>query len=295
MTATTTNDVDLSVRPLTAAIGAEVTGIDLQQVGDAEIDAIRAALLDHHVLFFPDQQLDHDGHVALGRSFGELEIHPHLPSPSADHPEIVELKASWGGIADEWHTDVTFLPTPSVMSIMRMVRCPAIGGDTMWANQHLAFEELSPPMQDLLLGLTALHDAEPHGKPEVMAVHPVVRTHPETGRRSLMVNPHFTRRIVELSAAESDMLLAYLHRWSVQERFTVRHRWSEGTIAMWDNRCTQHFVVNDFEGERIINRVTVLGDHPEGDPPRWPPYQAVKAGTASRRDAALVRTLKALT
>ena len=283
-----------AVRPLTPAIGAEVSGVDLASAGDDQLDAIRRALLDHHVLFFPGQDLDHDAHVALGRRFGELERHPHLPSPSDAHPEIVELKASWGGVADEWHSDVTFLPSPSIMSILYMVACPEVGGDTMWANQHLAFEQLSPPMQDLLVGLTALHDAEPHGKPEVKAVHPVVRTHPETGRRSLMVNPHFTRRIIELSATESDLLLAYLNRWSVQERFTVRHRWSQGTVAMWDNRCTQHFVVNDFEGERIINRVTVLGDHPEGDPPRWSTYRAATAGTASRHDVALNQTLKAM-
>jgi taurine dioxygenase len=294
MEATQVTEPALVSRRLSAALGAEVTGIDLSSLDGEQVEAIQAELLAHHVLFFPGQDLDHDAHVALGRQFGELEIHPHLPSPSVEHPEIVELRASWGGVADEWHTDVTFLPSPSVMSIMLMVECPEVGGDTMWANQHLAFEQLSPPLQEMVTGLTALHDAEPHGKPEVKAVHPVVRTHPETGRRSLLVNPHFTRRIIELSALESDLLLGHLTRWAVQERFTVRHRWSPGTVAMWDNRCTQHFVVNDFEGERVINRVTVLGDHPEGEPPRWPPFRAPTVGTGSRRDLALGAILESL-
>lgn len=287
-------DLGLTIRPLSRALGAEVTGLDLAAASAEQLDVVRAALLQHLVLFFPDQHLDLTAHVALGRSFGELEVHPHLPCPSDDHPEVVELKASWGGTADEWHTDVTFLPSPSVMSIMHMVSCPEVGGDTMWANQYLAYEELSAPLRDLLAGLTAYHDAEPHGRRDVATVHPVVRVHPETGRRALMVNPHFTRRIVELSQAESDTLLGFLFPWSTQERFTVRYRWTPGTVAMWDNRCTQHQVVNDFEGERVIQRVTVLGDTPTGDPPRWSPYEPGRTGTASRRDAAFARRLAEL-
>jgi taurine dioxygenase len=126
------------------------------------------------------------------------------------------------------------------------------------------------------------------------ARHPVVRIHPETGRRSLLVNEHFTRRIVELSQPESDVLLAFLVRWAVQERFTVRYRWTPGTFAMWDNRCTQHFVVNDFEGERVIQRVAVLGDDPAGDAPRWDPYRPAHKGTASRDDAIMLRDLARL-
>jgi taurine dioxygenase len=286
--------MNLAVERLAPALGAEVRGVDLDSIDQDGVDEIRGLLLEHHVLFFPDQTLSLDGHVALGRKFGELEIHPNLPFPDADHREIVELKASAGGVADEWHTDVTFLPHPSVMSIMHMVQCPPLGGDTMWANQHLAYEELSAPLREMLDGMTAIHDATPHGKPEMKARHPVVRIHPETGRRSLLVNEHFTRRIVELSHAESDVLLRYLVGWATQERFTVRYRWTPGTVAMWDNRCTQHFVLHDFEGERVIQRVTVLGDDPKGDDPRWPPYRTSRRGTASRNDRLMHRDLKSL-
>lgn len=281
------------VRRLGAALGAEVTGLDLDTADDDDVAAIRTLLLEHLVLFFPGQSLSLDGHVALGRRFGELEIHPNLPNPDDDHPEVVELKASFGGIADEWHTDVTFLPNPSVMSIMHMVTCPEVGGDTMWANQYLAYERLSAPLRDLVDGLHAVHDATPHGKPEMSALHPVVRVHPETGRRSLLVNEHFTRRIAELSHDESRMLLDHLVRWSVREQFTVRYRWTPGTVAMWDNRCTQHFVVNDFEGERVIQRVTVLGDEADGPvgplagDRRWPVFGSERLSAATMHDLVL--------
>lgn len=282
----------LSVRPLSRALGAEVTGIDLGAVSDADVARIRALLLEHLVCFFPGQHLTRDAHVSLGQAFGDLEVNPNLPNPEGGPREMVELRASWGGIADEWHTDVTFLPSPSVMSIMHMVACPDLGGDTMWSNQYLAFEELSPPMRDLLVGLTALHDAEPHGKPDMKSHHPLVRVHPETGRRALFVNEQSTRRIVEMSHVESEVLLAFLKQWSTQERFTVRYRWTPGTVAIWDNRVTQHFVVNDFDGERIIQRVTVLGDTPTGDPPRWAPYAPTRRGAATRYDMQMNRALQ---
>jgi len=284
------------VRRLSRALGAEVCGVDLARLDDAGTAAIRALLLEHLVLFFPGQHLSIDEHVALGRRFGELEVHPNLPSAAGGPNEVMELRASWGGVADEWHTDVTFQPQPLMMSIMHMVQCPEIGGDTLWANQYLAYEELSAPLRAMVDGLTALHDATPHGKPEMKARHPVVRIHPETGRRALLVNEHFTRRIVELSQPESDVLLRFLVRWATQERFCVRYRWTPGTFAMWDNRCTQHFVVNDFEGERVIQRVAVLGDDPigVGDAPRWEPYRPVHKGTASRDDAIMLRDLARL-
>ena len=285
---------EIAVERLSVALGAEVRGLDLAALDADGVAMVRDLLLEHLVVFFPDQHLAGDDHVALGRKFGELEIHPNLPSPEGGPREIVELRASFGGTADEWHTDVTFLPSPSVMSIMHMVQCPEVGGDTMWANQYLAFAELSAPMREMLSGLSALHDATPHGKPEMQARHPVVRVHPETGRASLMVSEHFTRRIVELSKSESDTLLAYLFRWSVQERFSVRYRWTPGTIVMWDNRCTQHCVVNDFTGERIIQRVTVLGDHPVGPPARWEPYHPTTKGTATRDDAIMLRDIARL-
>ncbi len=217
-----------------------------------------------------------------------MEGHPNLKNPFTPHNELFELAASHGGVADEWHTDITFQSEPALLSVLKMVKCPPTGGDTMWASLYAAYEELSAPMRDLCDGLTALHDALPHNRPDKMAVHPVVRVHPLTGRRALYVNEHFTRRIVEMNATESDVLLRYLTKWVSNPRFTVRYRWTEGTIAMWDNRCTQHFVLNDFVGERIIQRVTVMGDKPIGSPPKWEPW--VRPGplsAASRHDRQL--------
>ncbi len=285
--------IGFDVERLSGALGAEVRGLRLGDVGKAEARRIGELLLEYQVLFFPGQHPSKSEHVAFGRHFGKLEGHPNLKNPFAEDGVIFELAASKGGIADEWHSDITFREEPSVLSILHMLKCPEVGGDTLWANAYRAYEELSPPLQDLCEGLSALHDAAPHGKPEDMHVHPVVRVHPETGRKSLFVNEHFTRRIVELSAEESDLLLGYLTRWVSNPRFTVRYRWSEGTVAMWDNRCTQHYVLNDFDEERIIQRVTVMGDRPEGvAPPRWEPYARARlAAATSRYDGQLNRYL----
>lgn len=274
---------------LSAALGAEVRGMPLQRIDAAQAGAIRSLLQQHQVLFFPEQFLDIDAHVALGEHFGPLDAHPNLENPFTRHPQVFELAASHGGVADEWHSDISFSAEPSVMSILNMIECPAVGGDTLWASAYAAYDALSAPLKDLCDGLTALHDATPHGKPEVNAIHPVVRVHPVTGRKSLFVNQHFTRRVVELSHEESEMLLAYLVRWIAQPRFCVRYRWQAGTIAIWDNRCTQHFVVGDFEGQRIIQRVTVMGDKPEAAvPPRWEPYiRGQVVGATSRYDQQL--------
>ena len=280
----------LEVTRLAGALGAEVRGVDLAQVDAAGAREIERVLWEHQVLFFPDQHPSVDAHVAFGEHFGELEGHPHLKNPESDHPKLFELAASHGGIADEWHTDLTFRPDPALYSILHMVKCPPVGGDTMWSNLNQAFDELSAPLRDLCEGLSALHNAEPHGKPDVMTVHPVVRVHPETGRKALYVNEHFTRRLVELSQTESDLLLGYLTRWVQNPRFTVRYRWSEGTVAMWDNRATQHFVLNDFTEERVIQRVTVMGDKPQGNEPRWQPHlqtDATGLSVAARHDALL--------
>jgi len=148
----------------------------------------------------------------------------------------------------------------------------------MWANMYKAYAELSPAMREFCEGLSALHDADPHGHPERTAVHPVVRVHPETGRKSLFVNEHFTRRIVELGHEESAALLGFLTRWVTSPRFTVRYHWTAGTIAMWDNRCTQHHVLNDFDGERVIQRVTIRA---ATTPSRRPPPRSTNGGADS--------------
>ena len=282
----------LRVERIAASLGAEVHGIKLASVDDEAAREIEALLWEHQVLLFPDQHLGNEEHVAFGQFFGELEGHPHLENVGEEQRLFV-LKASRGGVADEWHSDLTFLPKPALVSILQMMKCPDVGGDTLWANLYQAFEELSPPLRDLCEGLSALHNAEPHGRPETMHVHPMVRVHPETGRKVLFVNEHFTRRIVELSVEESKLLLGYLARWVASPRFTLRYRWKPGTVAMWDNRCTQHFVLNDFEGERVIQRVTVMGDEPQGEAPRWDPYARLggKSDT-SRHDRMLRKYLR---
>jgi len=282
------------VTQLGGALGAEVQGIDLGNLSDAQVSDIKELLLAHKVIFFPQQSISLDQHVALGEHFGTIENHPNLKNPFTDYPGVFELAASHGGTADEWHTDITFERRPSVMSVLHMVKCPPVGGDTMWTSLERAYDELSPPIQALCENLTALHDALPHNRPDKMAVHPVVRVHPETGRKSLYVNEHFTRRLIEVNAQESEVLLAHLTRWVQNPRFTVRYRWSEGCVAMWDNRCTQHFVLNDFVGERIIQRVTVMGDEVEGvGQSQYTPHLAAGPMTAmSRHDRQLALFLK---
>jgi len=268
----------LEVQPISGTLGAEVTGVDLADLDDATWEAVRRAWLDHLVLFFPGQHLAPDAHVALGRRLGEPEIHPFIPKLDDAHPEIVVLDSERGGKADVWHTDVTFSPTPPLASILQMNVCPSRGGDTLWTNQYLVYESLSAPVRDLVDGLTAVHTAEPFGHPEITATHPAVRVHPETGRRSLFVNRTFTSHFVELRRSESDALLEYLCRWSEQPQFQCRYRWHEGDVGMWDNRCTQHYAINDYDEKRVIQRVTVLGDAPAGGTPKWQPFAAEERG-----------------
>lgn len=282
----------LEVRRLAGALGAEVRGIDLKQVADAEIERLKRLLDEHLVLFFPDQHLSAPEHVALGRGFGELEgRHPSFPQPDAPNPHIYTLRASEGGVADDWHTDLTFQKIPPLMSILNMKTSPPFGGDTMWSSLIAAYDALSAPMQALCDGLTALHDAECQQRPEASAIHPVVRRHPVSQAKALFVNPYFTRRIVELTHGESTALLAYLTRWIQDPRFCVRYKWTEGCVGMWDNRVTQHYVLNDFSGERVIERVTVLGEEPpQGSESRWPSaVENWKLSAAAYHDLPLVR------
>lgn len=283
------------VTRLAGALGAEINGPRLDQVDESDLAAIKQLLYEHMVLFFPGQHLSEEDHITFGRHFGTLAGHPNIDNHFTKNHELFELAASHGGIADEWHSDLTFMDEPSILSILHMVKCPMTGGDTLWANAADAYDALSAPLRDLCDGLTALHDAHPHDHEEQMAIHPVVRIHPETGRKSLFINEHFTRRIVEMSQMESNALLPYLTNWIQSPQFTVRYRWQEGTIGMWDNRCTQHYVLNDFDEERIIQRVTVVGDHPEGDgAPRWQPAITQGRGSAmGRHDRKLGRFLKA--
>ena len=265
-------ELGITVTPSAGTLGAEIGGLRLNALDDVQFAAIQRLLDEYLVLFFPAQHLTPNEHRAFASRFGEMEIHPFIPKLDAEEfPEIVQLKASAGSVADVWHTDVTFSDSPPICSVLHMAQLPERGGDTMWNNQYAVYEALSEPMRDMLQHLTAVHHALPFGRTDIQAVHPVVRKHPTTGRPSLFVNRQFTSHIVELSRGESRALLEYLYTFSEQPHFTCRRSWGAGDIGIWDNRCTQHYAVNDAVGERIIHRVTIIGDHPEPafDTSRW--------------------------
>jgi taurine dioxygenase len=219
-----------------------------------------------------------DAHKAFARNFGELHVHPVLQQmASQGHPEIVVLEsdAKRPIVAERWHSDVTFEKCPPMGSVLRAVAVPAAGGDTMWASMYAAWEGLSDAMQRLLSGLTALHDGGGFAriaKDEAQrkdlasrqtAVHPVVRTHPVTGRKGIFVNSVFTKHIVGMKPAESEALLRFLYRHVETPDFSCRFRWRKDSLAMWDNRCTQHRVLADALHEyRRMERVTLIGDAP---------------------------------
>ena len=260
---------------ISPSIGAEINNVDLKKVEGNAINELKDLLSRHKVLFFPNQKISIEDHVAFGEKFGELQGHPHINNPNIKHAKIFELAASSGGIADEWHTDLTFQEQPALLSILHMVELPEVGGDTLWTDLVAAFKALSKPIQDMCMELSALHDASPHLHPEKMTIHPVVRKHPDTNEPVLYVNEHFTRRIVEFAHEESEHFLKFLTSWVQKPEFSLRYKWQKHTVAMWDNRSTQHYVVNNFEGERIIQRVTVTGDKIE--PYKQSSYQAWNA------------------
>ncbi|RCG26557.1 taurine dioxygenase [Sphaerisporangium album] len=276
----------LTLDPLGPRFGAEVIGLDLATATDAELAAVRAALVERKVLFFRGQSLDDDGQVALGRRLGELTpSHPVVAGVDEAHPEIYAIDSADNGFADVWHTDVTFMPRPPLGSILRAVSLPESGGDTSWADSQLAYESLSAPVRDLVDRLTAVHDGNREfgyylaqrrgGRGNVWegetvtrldpVEHPVVRVHPETGRKGLFVNPGFTSHIAGVSDAESRGILDLLYAHLTKPEHIVRHRWRAGDVAMWDNRSTSHYANRDYgDTRRVMHRITLRGDRPVG-------------------------------
>jgi len=277
----------IAVNRIAGALGAEVSGLDLSKpADDAAIGEIRQALLDNQVIFFRDQHMTPEQHLGFGRRFGELQVHDFVEAaPEDEHilevrKEANETKNFGGG----WHTDVSYLERPALGSVLYAHEVPAYGGDTMFANQYLAYETLSDGLKELLSGMTAIHSArrsyglngrrahdteprsmklrfteEAHGEIE----HPVIRTHVETGRKSLYVNPNFTIRFKDMTEEESAPLLNYLWQHAVRPEFTCRFRWEKNSIAFWDNRCVQHNAINDYQGQRrVMHRVTIEGERP---------------------------------
>lgn len=280
----------IEVRPIAGALGAEVSGIRLSDpLDDGTLGEIRGALLEHLVVFFRDQQLTPEQHKAFARRFGALDVHDYVHG-MREHPEIIEVLKepeerglNFGGV---WHSDVTYQEAPALGSVLYALEVPPYGGDTLFANQYMAYEALSPAMRALLDGLGALHSAgraygtesggdhlqeDRFGSMQVerrneayhTVEHPVVRTHPETGRKGLFVNGVFTTCFAGMSEAESRPLLDFLCAHAVRPEFTCRFRWAPGSVAFWDNRCTQHFALNDYHGHRRrMHRVTITGDRP---------------------------------
>ncbi|QDH25216.1 taurine dioxygenase [Neokomagataea tanensis] len=275
-----------SVRPLSPSLGAVVQGVDLAKLQSREaLAAIKALLLEHEVLFFRQQDISPQQHRALGAAFGHLHIHPVYPSVPGV-PEAMVLDTDQQDLKDNalWHTDVTFSETPPLGAILAARHLPPCGGDTLWASGTAAYEALSPLMKEHLESLTAIHDftrsfplarygqtpdeyerwkAARDRHPPVE--HPVIRVHPESGRRALFVSEGFTTEICGIEADESSALLNYLFRHATKPEFQIRWSWQEGDVAFWDNRTTQHYAVDDYRPHRrIMHRVTIVGDRPFG-------------------------------
>jgi taurine dioxygenase len=273
---------DLTILPLTPTIGAEIEGVDLTRpLSEATVSALRRALLDWKVLFFRDQEIDTGQHLAFARRFGELEVHPFAPQKPG-YPEVLAIThdEKSRGRENTWHSDVTWRLEPSLGSILRALEVPPVGGDTLFADMYAAYEGLTDEVKARIEGALAVHDFENFrrgmrkrgvSEAEIEAFdklyptveHPVVRTHPETGRKALYVNAAFTRYIVGMEKAESDALLAHLYAQAAIPEYQCRFRWEKNSIAFWDNRASQHYAASDyFPAVRRMERVTVIGDRP---------------------------------
>lgn len=273
----------LSVMPIAGALGAEVHGIDLSQpLTDDIVAGIRQALLDYLVVFFRDQPLAPAQLIAFGRRFGTLARYPFVEG-LAEYPEIIEVtklpqeRTNFGGV---WHSDTTYLAEPPMGSMLFALEVPPVGGDTLFANMFMAYEQLSAGMKSMLAGLRVVNSsakadvtrtredriaAKPgeDARRVFEATHPVVRTHPESGRKSLYVNFAHSVRFEGMTEAESAPLLEFLFRHQIQPEFICRFRWAPGSLAFWDNRSTQHNPINDYHGHRrSMLRITIAGDQP---------------------------------
>jgi len=276
---------NFTVEPVSGALGAEVSGIDLAgALDDAQFAGIQEAFLAHQVLFFRDQKLTPDAYLAFARRFGALADYPFVKGMDS-HPKITEIikephqTSNFGGM---WHTDTTYLAVPPKATLLYAVETPAIGGDTLFANLYTAFEALSGGMAEVLTGLSGVNTSALHSTglrsahlksgsmqaktstdDPLMAEHPAIRTHPDTGRKALYVNAAHTARFSSLTREESLPILTFLFDHAVQPEFTCRFRWQPGSLAIWDNRCTLHCAINDYDGHRrVMQRITIEGDRP---------------------------------
>ncbi len=272
----------IEVTPIAGALGAEIAGVDLaDDLSDATVAEIRQAWLDHLVVFFRDQPLPPAELLEFARRVGEPVEYPFVKGIDG-FPEIIAVTklpdetVNFGGI---WHSDTVYLERPPMGTVLVAREVPAVGGDTMWANMYAAYESLSPGMQSVLDGRRAVHssaladvsktredrirDSGTDADAEYVSEHPVVRTHPETERKALYVNVAHTLRFVDMTEEESKPILRYLFEHSVRPEHTCRFSWQPGSIALWDNRCTMHFPINDYDGfTRRMHRISLAGDVP---------------------------------
>jgi taurine dioxygenase len=269
----------MRVEALTPTIGAVLVGIDVRAPSDADVLAVERALLAHKVVFLRDQVLDDRAQRDFAARFGPVQRFPFGSPVDETVPEVHAIATGGGGPkvgnADIWHSDATFMPAPPLGSILRAVELPSVGGDTLWADAEAAYDALSLKVQRLVDGLTASHDfthSSSHRTPLhdrfPPVVHPVVRVHPATGRRSLYVNRIFTARIVELGDRENEVVLPMLCDHLRSPDFQCRFHWEPGSVAFWDNRCTQHYAVADYVERRVMHRVVIDGTPPQGIVPR---------------------------
>ena len=267
---------------LSGALGAELYGVNLaKDLSNDVLKEMRRLLVEHEVIFFRDQDISHEQHKQIAHFFGPLQTHPAYGTVP-DFPEItiLESTAEKPTKIEKWHTDMTFREHPPMGSILRSKICPPSGGDTLWSSMTSAYEALSKPMKDLLDNLNAEHDfshgfkeslAEPGGRERLKdaikdnppVIHPVIQTHPESGKKVIFVNTLFTTKIIELSEDESNSILNFLYDYIKTPEFTCRFSWEPNSIAFWDNRSTQHKPVNDyFPSHRMLERITIDGNKP---------------------------------
>ncbi len=277
----------ISVKPLGGSLGAEIEGIDLRRLSAQEYREVKHALLDYQVIFFRDQDISPEQLVTLGKLFGELGLYSHLqnmPGMSVrGHPEIFLINArsseeKFLRLSNVWHIDLSFTDSPPLGSILKGVEIPQRGGDTLWINLYQAYESLSKKMKDFLEGLQAVHDVTKTWTGETLqsedglqlyknlvkntppVTHPVVNVHPETGRKCLYLSELATTRILELEPSESDAVLGMLFAHMRRIEFQCRFRWRKNSIAFWDNRCTAHYAMRDYNEPRQMHRVTIKGE-----------------------------------
>lgn len=267
----------VDVQPIAGSLGAEVLSVDLARIDDEIFHEIYRALLDHQVIFFRDQKLDSDQYLAFAKRWGKIAIYPYMKGLPT-HPEILEIlktEKDTYAFGNIWHTDSSFLAIPPKVTMLHSFEMPKAGGDTAFANMYKAYETLSDGMKSLITGMKAMNvgdqpvarftelsnmQSQDPGKIQVKTIHPVVRTHPDTGRKALYVGGH-TIHFDGMTKEESAPLLNYLRQHAITPEFTCRFRWAPGSMAIWDNRCTLHYAIDDYSGQRRrMHRIIIEGE-----------------------------------